>query len=101
VGSWEFIVIKSTAIALAVAGLLGSGTLALAQQTAPASPPAAQAAPQSDPNQIICKTMAPPTGTRLGARRICQTQKQWDDQEALARQQLMQMQTDVGQGGGG
>lgn len=46
-----------------------------------------------DGNQIVCKTMAPSTGTRLGTRRICQTQKQWDaqmqqDQKALSQQQI-------------
>jgi hypothetical protein len=92
-------------------GLLGSSTVVLAQEapaspavptTAPAAAPTAAApaasaitgAPQDgDPNQIICRTMAPATGTRLGARRICQTKRQWDDIANQAQQQLMKMQS--------
>lgn len=94
--------VKSAAFVVAIVGLLGSSAVVLAQTAAPAQQPAAMAAaPAADPNQIICKTMDPPTGTRLGPRRICQTQRQWDDEAQQARQQLMQMQSDVGQGGGG
>jgi len=29
--------------------------------------------------KLICKTFAPPTGTRLGGRTECRTQHWWDD----------------------
>ncbi len=29
--------------------------------------------------QIVCKKLPPATGTRLGTRRVCQTQEQWDE----------------------
>lgn len=34
-------------------------------------------------NRIVCRRMPPPTGTRIGPRRICKTQHEWDlmDQE--------------------
>ena len=34
-------------------------------------------------NRVVCRRMPPPTGTRIGPRRICKTQHEWDiiDQE--------------------
>ena len=32
----------------------------------------------SDDNPVICRTMAPVVGTRLGGTRQCATQKEWD-----------------------
>ncbi len=29
-------------------------------------------------NEIICRRIPPPTGSRIGARRICKTQHEWD-----------------------
>ncbi len=34
-----------------------------------------------DPNERICKISGSPTGTRLGAQRICMTRQQWNDEE--------------------
>jgi hypothetical protein len=55
----------------------------------------------NDGNQIVCKSMAPPTGTRLGARRICQTQKQWDAQMKQDQKALSQQQVQTGYNSGG
>jgi len=52
-------------------------------------------------NQIVCKTMAPATGTRLGTRRICQTQKQWDAQMEQDQKALSQQQVQTGYNSGG
>jgi hypothetical protein len=41
-----------------------------------------------DPNEIICVQEAPETGTRLGARHICQTRRQWDDQRHQVEENL-------------
>lgn len=48
----------------------------------------------SDQNKIICESLPPPTGTRLGGRRVCMTKAQWDRQhheaaDALSRQQTL------------
>ena len=29
-------------------------------------------------NEIVCRRYPPPTGSRIGSRRICRTQHQWD-----------------------
>jgi len=59
---------------------------------APAARPVADTAHDLDPNEMICKTMAPTTGTRLGARRECQTRHQWDMQQQEAARELEKMQ---------
>lgn len=33
----------------------------------------------TDPNAIVCKRLAPETGTRLGSRTQCRTNAQWDE----------------------
>lgn len=48
---------------------------------------------KSDGNKMICKSFPPPSGTRLGARRVCQTRAEWkiekqENKTALDRQQL-------------
>jgi hypothetical protein len=91
---------RSSVVLLAGAvGLLASGFVALADpaaSTAPAattttanpSDTASAGAPQSDWNDIICKTLAPATGTRLGGRRECQTKHEWDMQQQEAQHEL-------------
>ena len=58
------------------------------QATVPATQP-----PAEDPDQIICKTSPPPTGTRLGGGRECHTKREWDDQQKLNQQALQDAQT--------
>jgi hypothetical protein len=91
---------RSSIVLLAgIVGLLGSGLVAFADPAAPAAPAAttttanppdtaSAGTPQSDWNDIICKTMAPATGTRLGARRACQTKHEWDMQQQEAQHEL-------------
>lgn len=31
-----------------------------------------------DRDKVVCKIMPPRTGTRLGGRKVCRTQRQWD-----------------------
>lgn len=51
------------------------------------------AAPESNPDQIVCRATPALTGSRLGGGRACLTQREWDlrtksAQEALVHQQL-------------
>ena len=61
----------------AIVGFLGLVAAADAQQATPSTAPAP---PADDPDQIICKSMPPPTGTRLGGGRECHTKREWDQQ---------------------
>jgi hypothetical protein len=35
---------------------------------------------------VVCRTVPPATGSRLGARKLCLTQSQWDQQRANDRE---------------
>lgn len=88
---------------VAIAATIMSGSFALADT---AQSPAAQATPSpanNDPDAIVCRTGAPPTGSRLGAQRVCHTQKQWDQlQQDTAREVgIMQGGSGTPLGGGG
>ncbi|HVV64887.1 MAG TPA: hypothetical protein VHC42_05425 [Rhizomicrobium sp.] len=63
--------------------------------SAPSSPavavqpePAAKS-PVSDADAVVCRTLAPKTGSRLGARRVCLKQREWDDMMYRAQKELM------------
>ena len=88
-------------IALA-AGLTASLTGAWAESTPSATPAPASSAPAATvvsntsdaaQDQIVCKSFAPATGSRLGTRRMCQTQRQWDAQEKDTQTLVMHEQT--------
>ena len=90
-------------ITLAAAAAFGMSLAGAMAQTTPstaptsATPASVDAASTStgDPNRIICKRMAE-TGTRLGGKRICQTQAEWDAQE---RQNQLDLQHEQNRGG--
>lgn len=83
-----------------LAGLAGlSSTIALAQAPAeppapppPATPPATEEASRFDPTRIVCRTVRPPTGTRISdpraRQRLCMTQADWEQQELDAQEAL-------------
>jgi hypothetical protein len=57
-----------------------AGSAALADAAAPAPAPAATTTTNSgDLDKMVCRTLTPATGTRLGVRRECRTQREWDD----------------------
>ena len=68
--------------------------------TVAASPaPSPQGAPEpatedsrNDPDKIICRTVRPPTGTRVANARtrqkVCQTRDQWEELEREAQEAL-------------
>jgi hypothetical protein len=65
-------------------------SVALVMSTA-AAVPASTSAPV-DPNAKVCRKLPPPVGTRLGARRVCKTQAEWDQERFDAKQALELMQ---------
>ena len=69
-----------------------------AAPTAPAAAPATASqddgVTDADLDKIVCRRQPPPTGTRLGARNVCLTVRQWriveeDSQKALTNQQTV------------
>lgn len=48
----------------------------------------AQAQESEEENPVICRRVAAPTGSRIGARRVCRTQSQWEAERQAARETL-------------
>jgi hypothetical protein len=73
-------VLKYTML-MSAAALVMSATFAAADPApaAPTQPAAAPAAAQADGDKVVCRTEPPATGSRLGTRRTCRTQREWDD----------------------
>jgi hypothetical protein len=47
------------------------------QPTSSAPSPQSAATPDAYLNRIVCREYPPPTGTRIGARKVCKTAHQW------------------------
>ena len=62
---------------VSVAGMVLVGSAAIADAASPSAP--AAPAKVNELDKTVCRTMAPATGTRIGARRECRTQREWDD----------------------
>lgn len=82
---------------LILAALASVGTAAAA--SSPPGPEAQQQAvsssketAKSEANKVVCRKFPPPPGTRLGARRICKTNAEWDLLELDQFQALDQVQ---------
>lgn len=88
-------------LAVGLAGALS--TTAMAQSFDPSSTPreptestssgisTTSAADDTDPNKVICRSVRPPTGTRVKSSRtrtkVCMTKSEWDIQNAEAQEQ--------------
>ena len=71
---------------------------ALAQDTSDKTP--------DTKDEMVCKTLPPPTGSLIGGRHICKTQREWDarekqSQDAIRRGQTFGGMKSTGPGGAG
>lgn len=73
-------------------GLSIYGSAAMADDAPAAPAPAAPAATQSDLDKMVCRNLPPPTGSRLGTRRECRTQREWDDIRLQSQKETNKMQ---------
>lgn len=80
-------------IAAPAALLLLSAVPVVAQQ-AQTSTAALAPAPVEDPNEIVCRSGTPMTGTRIPGSRVCHTRAEWDDIHKQAMQAVTQEQID-------
>jgi hypothetical protein len=74
---------------------------AWADDKAPTPPVATSQSQVSDLDQVICKRLPPPTGTRLGGKTVCQTKKQWLELETNSQDTLERAQKSSGMPAGG
>jgi len=74
-------------VAIALCGALAVPALAFAADPAPATPGAAPAVEKNKKDRQVCKTMEE-KGSRLGGKRVCRSQAQWDEIAAQQRQEI-------------
>ena len=75
-------------VVLAVCGALAVPAMAFAADPAPtatATPAAVQTTPKKE--RQVCKTIEE-KGSRLGGKRVCRSQAQWDELAAQQRQEI-------------
>jgi hypothetical protein len=82
----------SAFVPLAISGILISTVALRADEPAPPPAPAQQAAAVSDGDKMVCRSLAAKTGSRLGPRRECRTQKEWDDIQHQQQDETSKMQ---------
>ena len=77
------IIVKEVALAMTVCLLSTAAAYANQQESsvAPSSETSAM-------TEIVCVRMAPPTGSRIGARRVCKTKHEWDLIEQANREEI-------------
>ena len=104
--------ISSLALAFTALAVMPMAAVGENGQTAPsATTPSATTAPAPAGNSadqasdlldtIVCKKMAPPTGTRLGGRTICDTNRHWQELQRRSQEEVTKMQTRGGFSGPG
>jgi len=69
--------------------LWGAGSVADTTGAQSATP----AATDPDADKVVCRSMDPPTGSRLGARRECHTQREWDQMQRQNQQEIQRAQS--------
>lgn len=79
---------------------------AICALTVPAWAGAAETKTTPPGDQIVCKTLPPPTGSLIGGRHICKTEKQWkaqqkQSQDAIRQGQEFRYRRPAGSGGAG
>jgi len=79
-------------VALALCGALAAPAVAFAADPAPAAPaaaavPASTKAAVDKKDRQVCKTIGEP-GSRLGGKRVCRSQAQWNELAAQQRQEM-------------
>ncbi len=84
--------------ALAASNPIGS---ALAEQATAPEASATAVAADNDSDRVVCRTLAAPTGTRLGDRRECHSQREWDRMRQAQQNEITRLQVQRGNGGSG
>jgi hypothetical protein len=83
---------KLALVLVSTVGLSVYGSAAMAD-AAPVAPAPAASTPgaAADLDKMVCRTLPPATGTRIGARRECRTQREWDDIRLQSQKETSKM----------
>ena len=66
-------------------------------------PPTAQGDAATDTSyldRVVCKKLPPPTGTMLGSRKVCQTEREWRELTKASQDRINSQQQKMGGYGG-
>jgi hypothetical protein len=91
--------ISSSALLLALAVSIPIGFASADPAAAPRA--SATVAADNGGDQVVCRTSAAATGTRLGAVRECHSQREWDRMRQEEQNQLTRVQIQRGNSGSG
>lgn len=72
----KYLVVLSS-IAVLACPVLGEDPVSTVQP--PAAKSDAQSSASANPDEKVCRKQPPPTGSRLGAKTVCMTNRQWDE----------------------
>lgn len=75
--------LRTLAVAAAAAFLFSTSAFAADEAAAPSA---------NDRNEVVCKSLAPNTGTRLGARKTCLTRAEWEQRMQRDQEHVRQSQ---------
>jgi hypothetical protein len=71
---------------LALGLLTIGGAISLSTAAASEEPKDQEAKAVASKDEKICRRLPPPLGSRVGSRRVCKTQAQWDADERIAKE---------------
>ncbi len=74
-------------VALALCGALAAPAMAFAADPAPAATATPVVAKIAKPDRKVCKTIEE-KGSRLGGKRVCRSQAEWNELAAQQRQEI-------------
>jgi hypothetical protein len=99
----KFVFVLLAAVAVAAPAFAEDAQPAATQAPVGAAAPAAAgdaAADTSYLDRVVCKNLPPPTGTMLGSRKVCQTERQWRELTKTSQDRINTQQQKLGGYGG-
>lgn len=87
---------KTTVFLMTAAFAVAAPAFADAPVTSPASTGVSTSQDAADDaylDRVVCKKFPPLTGTRLGTRRVCQTERQWREITRRSQEDITKRQT--------
>jgi Flp pilus assembly protein CpaB len=81
----HFIAMRGWVLACGLGGALTAFGVARADET-PTPASTEQSATQKPADEVVCKRLGAPTGSRIGDRKVCKPRQVWDDESRAAQE---------------